>query len=340
MKKHNNDENQNSDEAVKRRQISLVKIGVVMILAFIVWVFSSIAWFSMNKSVTNSGMSVSVDAAPFELEVANEQLENADLYSLLDSSDRGSADLRTSTAADTIRWRLEGTDGDLKPGSQGKLNFRIISNTANVNSIVYSLDIDCYSADTETVDDEEVVSALHKIVSTSAQEQKDGADYLRAHLMFFKSRSGADAEHYQYSGFIPDISNFTLTPDTANSNETVIYWIWPNTFGQIALDSSSEDDLEYLVSGAVSVLNSTGETNDRTALTNYLKSNAAHVFKGSSSSYYSEQIDLLYSKRGNTPEPLNYQFQYDTLSGGYNSADLAIGKNVNYVSLLLNATVP
>ena len=55
-----------------------------------------------------------------------------------------------------------------------------------------------------------------------------------------------------YSGFITDITDITLTPDA--NDEAVIYWIWPNTLGQIALDSSLEADRAYLSNGAVSVL--------------------------------------------------------------------------------------
>lgn len=60
MNKQNNNEHQYSVEALKRRRASLFKIGSVMVLAFIVWVFSSIAWFTSNKDVTAGGAGVQV----------------------------------------------------------------------------------------------------------------------------------------------------------------------------------------------------------------------------------------------------------------------------------------
>lgn len=287
-------------------------------------------------------MGVSVGTNGFDLEVSGSNIGYSDLYTYLDDSSLNSLGsssgvTRTGNSHDTICWRIAGSDDKLKPGAQGELSFKIISSGANVNTLKYSLEIECYSASTRTVNNIESVTGLTKIVQTDqtiSQDKKDGANYLKSHLMFFTSRTGNSESTWQYNGFITNINDFMLTPTaTATEGEysATIYWIWPNTLGQIALNSSLPADQTYLSSGVVSVLNSSGETNDRADITSYLKTKP-YIFKGSYT--YSTLIDDLYRKRA---IPESYQLEYERLSSGYNAGDLAIGKNVDYVSVLLNA---
>ena len=77
-------------------------------------------------------------------------------------------------------------------------------------------------------------------------------------------------------------------------------------------------------------------TNDRTKMTAYLTTNASDIFNGSGS--YADLIAALYTNRAAEPA-VSYKTQYDLLSSGYNAADMLIGKNVDYVSVLLNADI-
>ena len=338
------------DDERKKRRSSLIKLLIMLVFSLVIWIFATIAWFSMNTSVGAEGMGVRANAQGFELRVSGEDEETqgakigySDLYTYIDSSYSENTLLQTGAGHDTIRWRMAGSDDELKPGAQGELRFKIISSGANIAALRYSLEIECYSATTELnlTTNEKEVKALTKILQTDsnmAQAKKDGAEHLKSHLLFFTDREGSSEADYRYSGFITDITNITLTPDA--NDEAVIYWIWPNTFGQIALDSSSEADRSYLSTGAVSVLkhsvcepSGTDVPNDRDKLTTYLKTNS-YVFKGNQT--YTTLLDTLYSKRGSSD---NYQIEYEKLSGGYNAADLAIGQNIDYVSVLLNATV-
>lgn len=45
---------------LKRRKASLIKLGIMLVFSVIVFVFSSVAWFSSNTDVTGSGMGVQV----------------------------------------------------------------------------------------------------------------------------------------------------------------------------------------------------------------------------------------------------------------------------------------
>ena len=332
----------NLDEEMRLRRIKLIKIGVILMLVSIVMIFMTIAWFTMNRDVGTSGMGVKVGYNGFELRVADGTIAYDDLYSFLDPDLSANPNRITDNTANgqTVRWRITGNSDPLRPGSQGVLEFDIITDGTDVNSIVYDLALQCFTATITGTGDTETVTGLSEITSSSSHtsDEKAGANHLRGHLMFFKNRTGTTEADYQYSGFISDPSSFTLAPTliTGKTNEYTakIYWIWPNTVGQIMLDSSVVSDSNYLGSGAVSVLNSAGETADRSAVTTYLKTNSATVFNGTPSTTYSDQIDSLYTKRTNSQ---SFSTEYDALSLGYNAADLLIGKNIDYVSVILTA---
>ena len=55
------------DELRKMRRLSLLKLGAMGIFAAIIVIFGSIAWFTMNKENSASGMGVRVKAGSYEL---------------------------------------------------------------------------------------------------------------------------------------------------------------------------------------------------------------------------------------------------------------------------------
>lgn len=326
-------------EERSRRKKSLIKIGVMLFFIALVLIFSTIAWFSSNKNTSASGSRIKVLANGFELQVEDGDDSFSDLYSLL-SDDYGSTDkLKTNATdenGDTVYWRMESADGMLMPSAQGAMEFEVIAGTSDFSNLKYSLTVHGFEAETETVvtnlpngttSTEVNVLSLTEITSSSQAAKVSGLKYLKSHIMFFKNRTGSSAEGYQYSGFIDDITDFQLDPVDGTENKFVIYWIWPNTFGQIALTGSTAD--QKYTQKALPVLNTEGETADRSAVTDYIKlkeGNASKMFEGSETDF-NALIDSLYTKRsGGT----NYEAEYDSLSDGYNSADQIIGKNVDY----------
>ena len=324
------------DEEMRLRKIKLIKIGSALMFVAIMMIIMTIAWFTNNKENSASGMGVKVKADGFELRVEDGNIGYSDLYGHLSLTTNNS--LTTGiNSGDTIQWRISGNSDTIKPGTQGVLEFTIITSGMDASSLHYDLDIQCYTAATSGTGENITVTGLNEITTnTVSQDDKDGANYLKSHLMFFKGRTGTSEANYQYNGFIANINDFTLTPTataTANEYTATIYWIWPNTIGQIMLDSSQTADKSYLGNDVVSLLNSTGETNDRSAITSYLNTNISTIFKGTDS--YSSLITSLYTKRTATTD---YHDEYNALSSGYNAADLMIGKNVDYISVLLQAS--
>lgn len=351
------------DDERKKRRSSLIKLLIMLVLSLVIWIFATIAWFAMNDTVGANGIGVRAGYKGFELRVddENESTQGAKigyslLYRFIPEAFRGSDYLETGlVGGDTIRWRMAGTDDKLRPGAQGELRFRIIPHGADIERLNYSLDIKCYTAVTTTATTAAQAAGGNAQTTTTAvtgaaavvglneitpaqQAPKNGANYLDSHLMFFTDRTGQSESTYQYNGFIADIGNFTLTPthitaDGADYYEAVIYWIWPNTLGQIVLDSSDSGAAAYLGSDVVSILDQTGETNDRSDVTTYLKNR--DVFSGTGD--YSSLLDALNGKLAQN-YAVDFHTEYDALSGGYNSADQIIGKTVDYVSVLLSAS--
>lgn len=330
----------------KQRHQFLITFLALLVSGFLL-VYSithmSMGWFSKSANSVITGSQVVVKTNDFELRVNSGNIGYPELYTFVDLPITDSSALSTSLSngTDAIIWRIAGDSDVLSPGSQGTLEFDIVLLTANIEDIKFSLDFRSFTATIEEEDEEEIVTGLSEITSESehSEDEKMGATLLSHHLMFFRNRTGNSESNYQYDGFIDDLSSFTLNPvqDALEENvyHATIYWVWPNTVGQILLDSSVVSDQRYLGDGVISLLNSTGETNDREHVKNYLKNNVLFYSSSSDLSYFGDVVDTLYSKRGLSE---SFQSEYDTLSAGYNTADLMIGMNVNFTCVLLNAT--
>ena len=328
-----------------KRKTTLIKIGAMMLFAMLVGIFAGIAWFTMNKDVSTGGMSVKSQANGFELQVSGTTIGYNDLYTHLDSSLTGNSGTITNNnqGGQVISWRLEDGEKAIKPGSQGTLEFEVISNGANIDALKYSLNITAYTATTREDPDPdypndpdktiEVVTGLTEITSSNSSGTKlDAVDYINTHVMFFTGRNGSSKDDYEYYGLISNKEEFNLT---LKNGVGTIYWIWPNTLGQIAF---STGESTYYTGTPVLYKTATSYNADRAAMTDYMTENRAAFFSGNGAEDYESLITSMYTKWATTtPEPVSYMAEYEKLSEGYNAADQAIGNNIDYV--LLHMTV-
>ena len=320
-----NDIRNSSHDSDNRKKDIIVKTIIMLLLSFIVFIFAAVAWFAMNRDTTAGGMSVRMADQGFELRVADGTIAYNDLYALLDASVRGTTNVQTSSAENgqIIRWRMSQGEEEIQPGSQGVLEFDVISTGADVTAIRYSLHVSAYEAVThiDQTTEEEVVDSLTEITSSSTSaDARKGLSFINTHIMFFTGRNGTSADNYEYYGFISDKDDFELTLDA--NNHGVIYWIWPNTFGQIALLAS---DTGYISGTPLLYSAAASYEDDRDAVTEYMQNNASDFFNGSDN--YSSLITSLYNKR---KAGTSYSSEFERLSEGYNSADQTIGQNVDY----------
>ena len=364
----NRTKHRSQDEVKKMRRGAYIKIVATVGFIAAVLAYGTRSWFTMNKENNASGMGVKTATSGFELEVDNPSGATIGYSSLYGS---GFMNFLHSVAAktgidtgDTICWRLSDEDKALQPGSEGVLHFTVTDAPADMSKLRCGLEINCYDAVVEMIPDpDNPTKQIENVISVTAMPQGNGsstpinaANYLNHHVLYFTSRTqktvgtGDSAKTvYQYSGFIPDPSSFEL-PLSTETNDGVtsvvgnIYWIWPRTFGQIILADGNANDASYS-QGGIPILNTTGEANDRAAITAYLTSKAGRFFKQPQSETgtvnYADQLNSLYGVRtpeGDDPSPGDFSTQYSTLSNGYNNADQEIGKNVRYCLIVMTAT--
>ena len=231
-------------------------------------VFASIAWFTMNREVGTSGMGVKTATLPFELAVPSRS--GADTYynSLINDFGYLTGESDLTTERGSIRWVMKDESKNtsaedyrgFSPGSYGKLTFYILPKTDT--NAKYNLKIDLSGYCAEFVPDtndpsvmtKEIVPNTFKSLAEKADGDSTGiysqaAGYLKGHIMFFQEldmltseelNGDTDTNKY-YSGriidsFVYDTSEHQSDKTTLNGQvayEVNIYWIWPNTFGQI-----------------------------------------------------------------------------------------------------------
>ena len=360
MKKQNRDGPNSRAEAEKKRRSSLIKLGSVMILAFIVWVFSSIAWFSMNKNVGSSGMEVSIGGSSFELAVAGNNIgamsysgtgANSASYTgtALNDFQSGPHDpdgqsgtynkstggtgafYTTGGSSDVIKWRLESDynryDDGMGPGSQGSFTFYVVPKVSGNLTVKFSLKLEDYSADVEQNEDKSwSVGNLTKI--ESGDTGYDAVTYLNTHLLFFENRTNTGTEQspvYVYSDLI-DKAEFEKTFTNCVVDQVIPVTIWPNTFAQMSCVAAN---------GNVATASETVSD-----LQQYVIDNASDLLKG-----ISQADAMTYMADINTGgNDTTYTFNTSTtttnlvvLSNGYNKADSSIGATVKYFLLILKA---
>ena len=126
----------------EKRKRTLIKFGLMTVLAAIILVFASIAWFTMNRETSTSGMNIQVGAPPFELAAKGNQIKNLSIFPLADSEysfgtsgtdpDDDTTYYRTGSETEQIYLRFTGTDDDadaeLEPGGSGVFEFYVIPN--------------------------------------------------------------------------------------------------------------------------------------------------------------------------------------------------------------------
>ena len=117
--------------------------------------------------------------------------------------------------------------------------------------------------------------------------------------------------------------------DANNKDKAIqvpIYWMWPNTLGQIALTSNSNSQLNGIALVSDVIPEGESENAEKAALKSYLNTNKTSVFNGVSSSDLTTAL-------ANPDLPANFK----TLSTGYNNADRIIGTKVAYFMIEITA---
>ena len=380
----------NQDDEDRKKLLAarknLIRFGSLAVLAFVVWLFATIAWFSMNKSVTAGGGTVALATSDFEIrvsgtnkgvlsytqsgigqaatytsqEIYNMAPTDSYLKGLTEGVNSSDDDYDTNDANSKIKWRLSGTPDEkgLGPDSQGELTFKVVPKRSGELDPTFSLRLEGYVAADQKKNEngsyQVMQNKITPITSSSAAEAQEGVMHLNGHILFFKNRTGegTSASPYMYSGLLDKdsielmdivdpslLTNGTLNATVDTPIDATIYWIWPNTFGQMVFDSTEN-----------SGRNPVGGTSEaRTEIQNYILDNPLAVFEESVFGFDDGTTDaakktairnMLATSSGGTyafsASTVNSGTNLATLTLGYNSADQKIGTNVNYVLLVLS----
>ena len=290
---------QNVKKDLITRLVLLIVSGTVLLVSLVV----SLAWFSSNQTVTNSGMMLAASTDNYlllvdrrtEYDSVNGELEPnypgvAEFKSTIGGLDYSLTATSTGVAS-KVAYELRNEDASngkyyLRPGSYGTLTFYLKPLKEGDMSVSFSLDLGGFS-DTYDNGDNLVVQPV-----TNATV----LNYLKGHILFFTGRTGATYADYAYTGFI-DNGAFTyntsehspiVSGDAKNGcYEITLYWEWLMTYDE-------------------------------------LSDNVGTKYPAAVGTYFNAHKDYFLAKNQSSSD-------VSELNDGYNDADQIIGDYINYM---------
>lgn len=217
-------------------------VSGLFVIAVVVIIFASLAWFASNNRVNAATSTISAKAARFSIEgVSGDSAADVGYYE------------RSSTASESKPKTLQSTDsmkvsasfnlnnyngGSLRPGSSGELQITVTPVAKNVGTINISLEriVEKRSADSSSTSDSGDASA-----SPTASELED---LFRGHIVFFKTYANGyyadpvldDALNIDPSEFYAkDADGNAISSETTEPVTITLYWVWPSQFSSFVL---------------------------------------------------------------------------------------------------------
>ncbi|WP_295090246.1 hypothetical protein [Ruminococcus sp.] len=297
---------ENNEKIVAARK-NLIRFGSLAVLAFVVWLFATIAWFTANKQNSASGMGVSTQAYSFKLKSKGTIPMDAAYTAASEYKDGVPDDdntpeyYYTGDNNEDVKWRMELSSGEqLQPGECGELTFWVVPDKADTSlDMKFSASMRGFTYQNDTWSESSNATAL---------------GYLDTHILYFTNRYPKTVNGktlYSYSGLIsPDFIKFTLTED----DPVTIYWVWPNTFKQMMYCDGDT---------ALGGLNGIARANDTAtlnAIKQYVSNNSARLFPSGTSDLATNVANCC-----GTATPEQMADSITVLDSAYNTADTVIG---------------
>lgn len=343
------------------REIFTLGVTILALASALLFAFRGArgyGWFVMTKEVDASGMNVKandVDILQLAREVkvpydSDGSLPDNVLISFLRSEncDEDEAVTRESEAL-VFRLTPEGDQEVISPGSCGTMDFWLIPTDMPITQSI-------------TVTFELSVKGYHEAGGSGAYFGPSADEYglVMGHLMFFEGRSGTSGR-YIYSNKVGTVSteagasSLTYTFQAhidvndpllvscpfagqgAVGKQVRLYWVWPQTIGQLTLTDSDPDLVGHS-------LFSTGDTDSREEVLNELKLLPEYFFVDKNYDPSAvPPVDAVYAPLAGCTDPsdvlLKVKELLSDLDTCYNTADEKIGENVKYIIVKLTASV-
>ncbi len=368
------------EEETKRRIVitpRMIKLGTALVFSMIILIFATIAWFTMNRDVGTSEMGVKSTTLPFEIATKGELVRNNSyLLAVRPGYSEGvSGTLSDKNNVEDTYYTAENTDSlilrfdptqvddpetldvderylpDIGPDSSGELSLYIIPKRDGVIDAYIDLDIISFKA-IEVNNEEELVEITSGITTASGLTNnqiascQEAANYLKGHVMFFEEISPSPST-YSYKKPVTD-GKIHFHEDNAvmgKAYKVNIYWMWTNTFGQIALKTNANDLRDGIpVVQETSSMGTEESPTDKAMVLQYLKDNKDKFFadidvyeslsaeeKAEYNAKTAEEKAEFDNETINTwIDSADTRKYFELLSDSYNNADFTIGTNLNY----------
>lgn len=375
------DAEQEREDAANRKKL-LIKLGAVNVFLAIVLIISTISWFTFNRSVQTTGMSIRTRATPFEIATKGAIVRHESLIEELASEyqEGTSATLEdenghtgTYYLSDSLQLRFDPVYQDnpltpetderylphIGPGSGGALSLYVVPHSNEASDIRVTLNVVAFAEiDKFEMVQENGEQVPHKIgtelveigtaqdFATQAntlhntEAASEAADYVRAvgflrsHLLFFggtgNTTAADESSRYYYTTFYPDrtIEKSITAGNEGKAVAVPVYWMWTNTFGQVALpDNISGERSGYPILADNDSQKQIDSTTHTSVISEYVTENRAEIFANNGANTESHITAVT------TPVNSSADFDYPAftdLSRGYNQADYAIGTRIAY----------
>ena len=305
-----------SEDEKKKRRLLMLKIIPVAVLAFIL-IAVSLAWFTLDKALDLDSFGMKSVDQPFELKtVGSKDSLKAEILDDLGYSPVADESNITSDENNRIYWLLDDESGmkkSIEPGSHGKLTFYVVPNQSGEMKIQFNIGLTGYTAVENNGE-----TAYEKVSDETLEK------FLNGHIMFF-----TDCKDGNYSGFLYDetLSRTFSDCEVGTPVPVTIYWVWPNTLGQILLTSTDE----YLSSESGVLFADKSE--ERTSFADYITEHTDSYFKTENGVSDADKAAIRKMLAGQTYDPS----QLASLSSMYNNADETIGTSVSDLLVELTA---
>ena len=200
-----------------KRRDTVIKTVILLILAFIIFVLATIAWFTMNKSTSAAGMSVKASSDYFEIAtIGDNGVRNDEQITLLAPEYQygtaktidGDEYYTSEGTGGSLKLRYTSGDSEIAPGGNGELSLYVIPKiddsfdiTVNLNVVAFA-EIDKYDENNALVykvDDNDgfiLDDYGNKIVDTELIEITSAADFITKATAVHNQQAVANAAEY------------------------------------------------------------------------------------------------------------------------------------------------
>ncbi len=192
-------------------------ISGLFVLALVIILFASLAWFAANSRVGGISSSISAKAARYSISGASGDDAHAGVYDGKAAGLESGDSLYVSATYNLNNY----TAGSLRPGSYGQLEVTVSPVAGDVRDITLTIERNIQLRDGSSVEEDQLKDLFHGHVLFFREKSEDG---------YYSGPVLDDTLTIESSEFCENDSALTTKPVTIT-----LYWIWPSQFSSYVL---------------------------------------------------------------------------------------------------------